>query len=121
MVTNSTGGPWVPGIYTHPQRGGPFDLAFELTTYDLPATGTVWQVPVRFMDIDMDRPLAGQVMLTATGYCGCGTHVLQASTNLVAPDGGWQTVVTNVAPRPVNTWAVPAIETQRMFRIRSEP
>ena len=122
VVSNATvdGGGWTVDIRPPPVLPGPFDLAFELTTTDIPATNSTWYQGMRFANAVTDHP-ATSAWLTSTGYCGCGKQVLQESTNLLQAAGGWRDVQTNVVPRYQNTWIVSPVKTQGLYRIKAAP
>jgi len=95
------------------------DLSFELTTTNIPGTGTVWATDVVFTDIDADISNSLVTMWT-TGYCGCGKQVLQESPDLLATNptvGGWRDSQTNPVPRSWNIWQSSPIWTQRLYRV----
>ena len=101
-------------LYPHPRSNQVFDLAFELTTTEVPETNSPWATDVAITDINVHRP-SDSVTLTSTGDCGCGVQVLQQATNLQA--GGWDVMWTNDVPRPENVWWIMPVETQRFYRI----
>lgn len=84
---------------THPNAGTNFDLAFELTTTNLPLTNRI--INAVFTNIFLTN-FPGEVYLWSTGYCGCGKQILQVSSDLVS--GAWADVYTNPAPRSENLW-----------------
>jgi len=101
---------------THPREGQPFDLAFELTTTNIPDTNSLWAVDVKFTNIHINITSDFARMWT-TGYCGCGKQILQESTNLLDGPGGWLDVQSNLVPRPENVWETSPAATQRFYRI----
>ena len=100
---------------------GYFDLAFELTTTNLPWTNSVWFRPVAFTNVAIHTNM-GIGWLVSTGRCGCGKQILQQSTNLLDPAGGWHDIQTNPAPKDKNTWVVtPLPGTQGFYRVKMTP
>jgi hypothetical protein len=107
-VSTNNGSGWINPILPfypgYPWSDMLFDLAFELTTTNIPPTnGFAQVVDVRFTNIAVNVGMDSAHMWT-TGYCGCGVQVLQASTNILVPGGGWESIYTNTLPRPENLW-----------------
>ncbi|HIE11035.1 MAG TPA: hypothetical protein EYP62_05425 [Kiritimatiellae bacterium] len=96
----------------HPNAESYFDLAFELTTTNLPRTNLV--IHAVFTNIFRTNLPSGTYMWS-TGYCGCGRQVLQVSSNLVA--GTWSDVFTNPTPRAENLWRGQAGATAVFYRV----
>lgn len=101
----------------HPREGQPFDLAFELTTTDIPPTNGPLAV---FTNMAVPSA-AGSTYLWTTGHCGCGRQKLQESSDLRAGEPGWLDVATNPLPRQANFWSVTPLSTQRFYRVIQVP
>jgi hypothetical protein len=98
----------------HPMELQPFDLAFELTTTNIPRQSNDF-IYVGFTNQFNVNP-AWHYMIT-TGHCGCGRQVLQQSSDLMN-SSGWKNIATNAWPRPVNMWRATPLSTQRFYRVR---
>lgn len=105
---------------THPRSDMEFDLAFELTTTNMPATNSIWFTDVVFTNISIDTSL-NRGRLWSVGCSGCGKQILQTSTNLMDGGPGWQSIVTNIVPRSTNIWSVDPQGSQRFYRVRQAP
>ncbi len=79
----------------------PFDLAFELTTTEIPATNSPFYKPVKFIDLGLDAPGATSGWLVSTGGTVCGIQILQEATNLLDTPINWVDLVTNTMPNPL--------------------
>ena len=95
---------WVPG-HEGDEPPFEFDLAFELTTTEIPATNSPWYKPVRFNDMGLDSSGATSGWLVSTGGTVCGIQVLQEATNLLDTPVNWYDITTNTMPNPLPyTW-----------------
>jgi len=117
---NGAAGSWVTALLpfypAYPRSGQPFDLAFELTTTNIPPTnGFAVVTDVEFTDMSHDVP-ADRYRMWSSGYCGCGKQVLQVSTNLV--HGAWTDRETNALPRNVNLWIDEPISNKTFYRVK---
>lgn len=121
-VSYDGGGSWrndvvdtnVPPI--HPRGSDNFDLAFELTTTNVP-----WQsntlVLVGFTNMGVAIVYSNAYLWT-TGQCGCGKQVLQTSTNLLTGESAWADVFTNPLPRQVNYWTNSPLTNLLFYRVK---
>ena len=103
---------WHEAVETYP--GVPFDLAFELTTTNVPATNSLLFKPVGFTSIDVAAD-GSMLWIVTTGRCDCGYQVLQISTNLLEVGGGWVNVKTNPVPKDRNVWIVAPLPGEQGF------
>ena len=113
-AVSTNGDPWVPDhlLPPHLRAGQSFDLAFELTTTNIPKYAATVLTNL------FVNTYASQAEMWSTGFCGCGILVLQESTDLTATNG-WGDVITNALPRDVNFWRQgSAAATQRFYRIQ---
>ena len=124
-------GSWQEAFRTLPEHR-PVDLAFELTTTNVPPPGSTndWLAagPFQFTNIwwrnvqvlSNGTPVwTDEVWLYSEGECGCGKQVLQMRSNLVEGTD-WTDIVTNYVPRPFNIWTVTSDEPVEFYRIRFE-
>jgi hypothetical protein len=122
-VSRDNGANWthdkveVDGGLMHPRHEQEFDLAFELTTTNVP-WNTNWFVDVVFTNIALSRTW-DRFAMWSTGYCGCGRQILQMSPDLLLGEPAWWDVSTNSLPRPDNLWLDAPLSTQRIFRIKT--
>lgn len=118
-------GPWTVDLLPliHPrygEQGGQYDLAFELTTTDIPDPMSWWWQDVVFTNAEALKA-ANEMRLQTVGYCGCGSQTLQESTNLLDTAGGWTDVETRSVLRPQNEWIRNPIPGHRNYRIKITP
>jgi len=126
VFSTDTGTSWrsdtvgTDGGSTHPRAPENFDLAFELTTTEMP-----WYTNAVVAGFtNMARaPVGGNLYLWSTGHCGCGKQILQESTNLTqgGVNAGWVDVWTNPHPTPQNLWWGQPVTTTRFYRIKQVP
>lgn len=101
----------------NPRAGEQFDLAFELTTTNIPPTNGVLVV---FTNMAATAAVNSAYLWT-TGHCGCGRQVLQESSSLRVGEPGWSDVATNALPRQENFWSAAPLSTQRFYRVIQVP
>ncbi len=118
-VAASPGLPWTERIWYggHPYEGNPVNLAFELTTDQLPGIGD----PVPF-DMRIGRWTDDAVVIRWRDVVGCGTYVLQSADLLDNPTG-WTDLYTNTVPVSVNRFLdeIPAGTDRRFYRLQLRP
>jgi hypothetical protein len=120
FMTNIVSG-WEHAIMEppHPLVGAPIDLAFELTTTQIPSNNSPWSSTIVLSNLVVDPvPPHMEVELVSHGYCPCGIQVLQQSVNLTNASAGFYDVQTNWVPRAVNTWRVPRWSSNSFYRVR---
>ena len=106
---------WTNDVVQYPWTNREADLAFELTTTEIPTNPPA---VIRFTRMRRDALTANNLYMWSTGYCGCGKLVLQQSTNLPAGDPAWSDAWTNPLPRPENLWKSAANPRFEFYRLR---
>ena len=101
------------GGIAHPRALEHFDLAFELTTTNIPLSGTY----SAFTNMMLTNVTQG-IYLWSTGHCGCGKQVLQSTPDLMTNINAWTDITTNALPRPENLWHDTTITNQQFYRIK---
>lgn len=121
-VSADGGMTWAVGALQspHPLAPQPFDLAFELTTPDIPGTNSLWMPEVMITNF-VKQAGTNRWWLTSVGDCGCGAQVLQMSSNLIATDFGFQDLSTNRTPRAENQWTIATTNRVNFYRVLSVP
>lgn len=94
-VKTINGTNWGSGEIGEGALAEPYDLAYELTTTEVPGTNSPFYKPVRIIEFDIQT---NNIMLVSTGGCSCGVQVLQESTNLLDNPIAWDDVATNMIP-----------------------
>lgn len=101
----------------HPLEGAPFDLAFELTTTDVPPLHSPGYVEPAITNLTWHSG-AVQGWVTSLGDCLCGYQVLQSATNLLDTPSAFGDLHTNYWPRAVNVWPAASTNRHTYFRVQ---
>ncbi len=121
-VSVDGGASWAVGTLQapHPLAPQPFDLAFELTTPDIPGTNSTWMPEIIITNF-VKQAGTNLWSLSSVGDCGCGGQVLQVSSNLIARDYGFRDLSTNLYPRAENLWTIPTTNRNAFYRVLTVP
>ncbi|MCK5528679.1 MAG: hypothetical protein KAI74_03265, partial [Kiritimatiellae bacterium] len=93
------------------------DLAFELTTTDIPETNSPFYDPVEVLSLEFTGS-GGEGYIVTTGGVACGVQVLQETTNLLTTPTSWEDVATNSLPNPSSfIWRGTPVDDMLFYRI----